>query len=68
MKTTQLTNKEELKYILTILPQLRNLEGYFLRTASISLFNSTVDMTFNCDGTQIVAHQAFKSFIQDNIL
>lgn len=68
MKDTQLTNIDELKYIISILPALRNLDGYFLRTASIGLFNSTVSMAFNCDGTQIVAHQAFKDFIQKNIL
>ncbi len=68
MKGVALTNVEEIKHILGILPRLRNLEGYYLRSASIGLFNSTVDMTFNCDGTHIVAHQAFKNFIQENIL
>lgn len=65
MKDSKLTDVDELKYIFSILPQLRNLEGYFLRTTSIGLFNSTINMTFNCDGTQIIAHQAFKNFIQD---
>lgn len=67
MQDAKLTNIDELKYIISILPKLRNLEGYFLRTASIGLFNSTVDMTFNCDGTQIIAHHIFKDFVA-NIL
>lgn len=68
MQYAQLTNIEDLRYILSVLPCLRNLEGYFLRTASIGLFNSTINMTFNCDGTQIVAHQVFKDFVQNNII
>lgn len=64
MKHAKLTNVDELKYILGIVPSLRGLDDYFLRTLSIGLFNSTISMTFNCDGTQIVAHQAFKDFIQ----
>ncbi len=66
IKNIDLSNTKELKFILNSLPDLRNLEGYFLRTVSISLFNSTVAMTFNCDGTQIVAHHCFEDFIKTN--
>ncbi len=45
----------------------RNLEGYYLRSAVINLFNSTVSMSFNCDGTQIMSHKKFKEFIEDYI-
>lgn len=67
MKNTKLTDVDELRYILKTLPALRNLDGYFLRTTSIGLFNSTVNMTFNCDGTQIIAHQKFKTFFEEYV-
>jgi len=62
-----LTNVEQLNYVLETLPKLRNLEGYYLRIANISLFNSSVSLSFNCDGTQILAQNAFKDFIETNI-
>lgn len=68
MKYAQLTNIDEVKYIISILPKLRSLDGYFLRTVSIGLFNSTINMTFNCDGTQIIAHQVFRDFVANNII
>ena len=63
----KLTNIKQLNNLLEMLPKLRELEGYYLRTASISLFNSTISLSFNCDGTQIMAHNAFEDFIKDNI-
>lgn len=66
-KMKKLTNINQLSSLLETLPQLRNIEGYYLRTASISLFNSTIALSFNCDGTQIMAHNAFEDFIKENI-
>jgi hypothetical protein len=66
-KMDKLTNTKQLNSLLDTLPQLRELEGYYLRTASISLFNSTISLSFNCDGTQIMAHNAFEDFIKENI-
>ncbi|MDM8566302.1 hypothetical protein QUF74_11725 [Candidatus Halobeggiatoa sp. HSG11] len=63
----ELTNVNQLNYLLETLPKLRELEGYYLRVANISLFNSSVSLSFNCDGTQILAHNAFADFIEENI-
>ena len=63
----QLTNEEELDFIVENLPKLRSLDGYYLRSAVINLFNSTIAMSFNCDGTQIMSHKKFKEFINEYI-
>jgi len=49
------------------LTALRNLEGYYLRSAVINLFNSTISMSFNCDGTQIMSHKKFREFIEEYV-
>jgi len=43
------------------------LDGYYLRSVVINLFNSTIAMSFNCDGTQIMSHKKFKEFINEYI-
>ncbi|AYQ57758.1 hypothetical protein MS2017_2105 [Bathymodiolus thermophilus thioautotrophic gill symbiont] len=66
-KMGQLTNINDLRFILENIPKLRHLEGYYLRTITINLFNSTVSMSFNCDGTQIMSHKNFREFIEQYI-
>jgi hypothetical protein len=66
-KMGQLTNINDLRFILENIPKLRHLEGYYLRTITINLFNSTVSMSFNCDGTQIMSHKKFREFIEQYI-
>jgi hypothetical protein len=63
----QLTDEGELRYIIEHIPALRNLEGYYLRSAVINLFNSTISMSFNCDGTQIMSHKKFREFIEEYV-
>ncbi len=63
----QLTDEGELRYIVEHIPALRNLEGYYLRSAVINLFNSTISMSFNCDGTQIMSHKKFREFIEEYV-
>ncbi|CAB5500201.1 hypothetical protein [uncultured Gammaproteobacteria bacterium] len=63
----KLTNINDLRFILKNLSKLRHLEGYYLRSVTINLFNSTVSMSFNCDGTQIMSHKKFKEFIEEYI-
>ncbi|CAC9648329.1 hypothetical protein [bacterium endosymbiont of Bathymodiolus sp. 5 South] len=63
----KLTNIIDLRFILKNLSKLRHLEGYYLRSVTINLFNSTVSMSFNCDGTQIMSHKKFKEFIEEYI-
>lgn len=64
-KMEKLTDVNDLHFILENVAQLRHLEGYYLRSITINLFNSTVSMSFNCDGTQIMSHRKFKSFIEE---
>ncbi len=64
-KMQQLTYEDDLHFILQNIPKLRHLEGYYLRSITINLFNSTVSMSFNCDGTQIMSHKKFKEFITE---
>jgi hypothetical protein len=64
-KMQQLTHEDDLNFILQNIPKLRHLEGYYLRSITINLFNSTVSMSFNCDGTQIMSHKNFKEFITE---
>lgn len=61
----KLTNIDDLRFILENLNKLRHLEDYYLRSITINLFNSTVSMSFNCDGTQIMSHKKFKEFIEE---
>ena len=63
----KLTNINDLSFILKNISKLRHLEGYYLRSVTINLFNSTVSMSFNCDGTQIMSHKKFKEFIEEYI-
>ncbi len=63
----QLTNEDELRYIIEHIPALRNLDGYYLRSTVINLFNSTISMSFNCDGTQIMSHKKFREFIEEYV-
>ncbi len=64
-KMQQLTDTDDLRFILQNIPKLRGLEGYYLRSITINLFNSTVSMAFNCDGTQIMSHRRFRAFIEE---
>lgn len=64
-KMQKLTNVNDLQFILENVQKLRHLEGYYLRSITINLFNSTVSMSFNCDGTQIMSHRKFKEFIKE---
>ncbi len=61
----KLTDVDVLSDILDTLSKLREIDSYYLRTAIISLFNSSIVLSFNCDGTQIMAHGAFKDFVKD---
>ncbi|SMN14416.1 hypothetical protein CRYPD_1071 [uncultured Candidatus Thioglobus sp.] len=63
----KLTDADDLCFIMENLAQLRHLEGYYLRSITVNLFNSTVSMSFNCDGTQIMSHKKFREFIEQYI-
>lgn len=46
--------------------QLRNIEGYYLRNAAISLSQGIVRASFNCDGTYVIYADAFVDFVRQN--
>lgn len=45
---------------------LRSIEGYYLRNAAISLSESLVRASYNCDGTYFVRAEHFPEFVRDN--
>ncbi len=61
-----LPNRDDLRKLTDSIPVLRKIEGYFLRSAIINLFNNTLSLSFNCDGTQLMAIAAFEEFLQTN--
>ena len=59
-------DKKEIGRIVSSLGRLREIEGFYLRNATISLSQNMVHASFNCDGTYIVAAECFSDFV-DNI-
>lgn len=58
--------KKDIKRIVLSLNRLRGIEGFYLRNAAISLSQSIVRASFNCDGTYIVAADYFPQFVEEN--
>ncbi|MDM8545105.1 hypothetical protein QUF61_01280 [Candidatus Venteria ishoeyi] len=61
-----LPSRDDLRCIFKRLPSLRSMDNFFLRSMIISLFNSTVSLSFNCDGTQLMAIAGFDEFLKNN--
>jgi len=61
-----LPSQEELRKLTDSIPVLRKIDGYFLRSAIINLFNNTLSLSFNCDGTQLMAIAGFEEFLATN--
>jgi hypothetical protein len=52
--------QKEIKHILNQLQQLRFIdETFYLRTASINIFNGMISLTFSCDGSHYMPHNEF---------
>lgn len=59
--------KEHIHDIIRGFDQLRNIDGYYLRNAAISLSEGIVRASFNCDGTYIVRADYFSEFVKQNL-
>ena len=64
-KEWQPLNKEGIAQIMQSFNKLREIEGFYLRNAAISLAQGIVRASFNCDGTYIVAAGYFPQFVKD---
>lgn len=58
--------EERIGEIVQSLDTLRGIEGYYLRNAAISLSESIVRASYNCDGTYIVRADYFPEFVRIN--
>jgi len=58
--------KQQIKEIIQSLNRLREIDGYYLRNAAISLSQGLVRASFNCDGTYIVDAEFFPRFVEEN--
>jgi len=59
--------KEEIGEVIQGFNRLRDIEGYYLRNAAISLSQGIVRASFNCDGTYIVNADFFPEFVSSNV-
>jgi hypothetical protein len=58
--------KHQIKEITQSFNRLREIDGYYLRNAAISLSQGLVRASFNCDGTYIVDAEYFPQFVEEN--
>jgi hypothetical protein len=58
--------KQQIKDIIHSFNRLREIDGYYLRNAAISLSQGLVRASFNCDGTYIVDAEYFPRFVEEN--
>ena len=58
-------DKQDIDRIMQSFNKLREIEGFYLRNAAVSLAQGLVRATFNCDGTYIVAAEYFPQFVRD---
>ena len=48
-------------------PDLRNIQNYYVRNATISIIKDAIHMQFNCDGAHIVSAADYQRFLQENL-
>ncbi|MDH5393268.1 MAG: hypothetical protein OEY11_08800 [Gammaproteobacteria bacterium] len=58
---------DELEPIITTFKTLREMQQYYLRNVTLCIVQSLVSMQFNCDGTQIISAENYKSFLESNL-
>ena len=61
----QALDKKDISLIMQSFSKLREIEGFYLRNAAVSLSEGIVRASFNCDGTYIVAAAHFPQFVQE---
>ncbi len=59
--------KQDIRQIMHAFSQLRVIEGYYLRSAAISLSQRIVRASFNCDGTYIIEAAYFPDFVRQSM-
>lgn len=59
--------QEEIEPIISTFKALRGMQQYFLRNATLCIVQSLVSMQFNCDGTQIISAENYKTFLEENL-
>ncbi len=58
--------RDLISQIVTSFNKLREIDGYYVRNAAISLSQAVVRTSFNCDGTYLVAADYFPQFVREN--
>lgn len=58
---------EEISKTIRNLPDLRNIQNFYLRTITISMVRNAIHMQFNCDGTHIVSTGDYQRFLEENL-
>lgn len=59
--------EEEISKTIRNLPDLRNIQNYYLRNVTISVIRDAIHMQFNCDGTHIVSTEDYMRFLEENL-
>ena len=62
-RSWRVLDKKKISRIISSLGRLREIEGFYLRNAAVSLSQNMVRASFNCDGTYIVAAERFPDFV-----
>ncbi|MDA8382240.1 MAG: hypothetical protein M0037_04100 [Betaproteobacteria bacterium] len=58
-------NPERIPAIMQSFARLREIEGFYLRHAALSLSQNIVRASFNCDGTYVIAPDYFPRFVDE---
>lgn len=58
---------EDIPGILASLKRLREVDDYYIRNITICSVQDFVHMQFNCDGTQLVHSDNYKTFLKENL-
>ena len=60
-------DSKEIEPIISTFKALRAMQQYFLRNVTLCVVQSLVSMQFNCDGTQIISAENYKTFLEENL-
>ena len=63
----QPVDKKLIPGIMQAFNKLRQIEGFYLRHAALSLSQNIVRASFNCDGTYVVAPEHFPRFVEEMV-
>ena len=61
----QPVDKKTIPDIMQAFSKLREIDGFYLRHAALSLSQNIVRASFNCDGTYVVKPEYFSRFVED---